>query len=416
MSAITHTNQINFSSSTHSTDAVPSSTKNSNDSKLYLGPGYTITPGVTNLFFAPYEFFKGAQAMLTAEKNRDGEGIFENGLRVVAAPLSFANALISLLWYIAKAGLYFQAISKTFTHSVLPLSFYISGLGFVMCAIEGVLESLGLHQTKQFYLENYPQEVESLKKALNDSDLASRQQKFSYEVERFVQSSPLPSPVKEEIETLLKNQVDFSQIEEKIYLARVQQLQNRHFNSKNQTESTTKKNELIRRIHPWLADEMEQALPGIIQKLQGHDPVKKAEAKLKADEIFHHIKVQSQKKALVHVIGLAAVATTIAGLILGCLVVPFLIPFFVLLAGGALALARYYANAGLMDSKGWEFKSENCVPSIVKKIYRKTIETKPKAKAVAPTLTRLFYDPPLQNAFKPKGFDYTLTVPPGIGI
>ena len=378
-------------------------------SKLYLGPGYTITPGVTNLFFAPYEFFKGVKAMLTAEKVGDNEGILENGIRVVAAPLSFLNSTASLIWYIGKIGLYFKLISETFTHALVPFSYYISGLGFIMCAIEGVLESLGLHQTRQFYLENYPQEIESLKKIINDPDPASRQQKFSHEVENIIKSATLPLPVKEEIEALLHKQADFPQIEEKIYLARLEQLRNSYFKG-NPNELTAKKNELIRRVHPWLADEIEQALPETIQKLQGPDPLKKAEAKKKAEEIFHHIQLQSQKKILVHSIGLAAVITTTVGLILGCVAVPFFIPFIVLLAGAVLALARYYLNAGLMDSKGWEFKVENCVPSIVKAIYRKIIESEKieKPVPVAPFVPKVFK--------QVNGFDYTLTVPAGIKV
>jgi hypothetical protein len=395
MAAFSSTNQIN--------NFPPPNSNISGSSKLYLGPGYTIIPGVTNLFFAPYEFFKAAVAMIKAEKVRDNEGMIENGIRVVAAPFSLANSAASLIWYIAKIGLYYKLISESFTHALAPFSFYIAGLGFVMCAIEGVLESLGLHQTKQFYLENYPQEIESLKKLLNGPD----PEKFSHEVEKIIKSATLPFPVKEEIEALLQKHVDFPQIEEKIYLARLKQLHNSYFRG---SDLTAKKNELIRRVHPWLADEIERALPGTIQKLQSSDPSKKSEGKEKAEEIFHHIQVQSQKKILIHSIGLAVVITTTVGLILGCLAVPFFIPLIVLMAGAVLALARYYLNAGFMDSKGWEFKVENCIPSILKTIYRKIIESE---KIEKPTPVAI----PIPKSFKQvNGFDYTMTVPPGIKI
>ncbi len=461
MTAINYTRPINnFPSTNSNIDAFSSSNKNSNDSKLYLGPGYTITPGVTNLFFAPYEFFNGVKAMLAAEKVHDNEGLVENGIRVAGAPLSFLNSASSLILYIAKAGLYFKLISETFTNALVPFSFSISGLGFIMCAIEGVLESLGLHQTKQFYLENYPQEIEFLKKIINDPDPTSRQQKYSYEVGKIIKSATLPLPVKEEIEALLQKQADFipdsainldfmprifsydkawsskpsscqlaranaqsdgkrreqkiqvygrvwyTQIEEKIYLARLEQLHNTYFNG-NPGDLTAKKNELIRRVHPWLADAIEQALPTTIKNLQGPDSLKRAEGKQKAEEIFHHIQLQSQKKILVHSIGLAAVITTTIGLILGCFAVPFFIPFIVLLAGAVLALGRYYLNEGLMDSKGWDFKVENCIPSIVKAIYQKIIESEPAPATLIP----------IPKTFKQvKGFDYTLTVPSGIKI
>ncbi len=341
--------------------------------------------------------------MMKAEKVRDNEGMIENGIRVVAAPFSFVNSAASLVWYIAKIGLYFKLISESFTHALAPFSFYISGLGFVICAIEGVLESLGLHQTKQFYLENYPEEIESLKKLLNDPN----PEKFSHEVEKIIKSATLPSPVKEEIEALLQKHADFPQIEEKIYLARLKQLHNSYFSG---SDLTAKKNELIRRVHPWLADEIEQALPGTIQKMQSSDPSKKAEAKERAGEIFHHIQVQSQKKILVHSIGLAAVITTTVGLVLGCIAAPFFIPLIVLMAGAILALARHYLNAGFMDSKGWEFKVENCIPSIVKTIYRKIVESE---KIEKPAPARI----PIPKAFKQvNGFDYTLTVPKGIRV
>jgi hypothetical protein len=360
-------------------------------SKVYLGSGSTDLPGIANLFFAPYEFFLSMKALLSAEKINDGEGILQNGLRVISTPFSFINSVSKLVWYIFEGGIYFKLISAAYQHTLLPLTWSIAGLGFIVCAIEGVIESIGLYRSKKFYNQFYPQENEEKIYLTKLQQLSNRFLKISPEEQQkihdYVQRKPLS--------------VEKQKLEEKMMAAKL----------------TTKKNDLIRRVHPWLADEIEQTVPGTLQNLQSSDPTKRGEAKDKAAEIFQKMRLQSQKKILIHTIGLAAVLVTTIGLILGCFPFPFLIPLAVLLVGGALSVARQLLHAGFMDSKGWEFNVENCIPSTVKRIYHKifSLEKKEKPRECYP-ITLQFEIPKRREEPRRKTLDFTLTVPPGIRI
>jgi hypothetical protein len=304
--SIINTDRItkNLQSSNGASSAIPLPT-NSNKvssvtSKLYLGPGYTKVPGITNIVYAPYELYSEIKAAHQAFKIRDGEGFIENSLRIIEAPFSFSNALLQLSWY----GIYFfnsPALQNTLqTTSLLTSS--IAAAGFVLCAIETVLETIGLIRTVNFLKTN----------SLSDH----------------------------------------------AYLTHM------------------KKHELAHRVHPWLADRIEETLPQIQQGLQSQDPSKRAEAKETTAAILKNVKIQSQKKLLIHVIGLLAALITIAGLIAGCGACPFIIPFVILVVGGVLSLVRYYLQCGLMDVEGWNFSVANCIPEIVKKAFAEKKHTR----------------------------------------
>jgi hypothetical protein len=422
MSAIISSIKTNgLSLSTQNAIDVPissSTSKISSHSKLYLGPGYTSLPGITNLFYAPYEFFNSMKAIRDAEQIHDYEGLFENGLRAASTHFNFINSLAQLAWYALKGGIFFKVISNTLKNPLLTLSIYTSVLGFIICFIEGVLAIHGLIRTKQFFLENYLPELESFKKILNISDPVRRRQTLSESLENFLQQPQLPIKVKNEIEPFLRaknysNEEFFNfssnllnQIEENVFLTKLHQLQQTYLqvsseelnkidtyvknnyyklSAAEQIEKKAiivnanlkkKKNDLIRRVQPWLANEIEQTVPEMIQNLQSTDSVKRKGAKEKAAEIFDNIKIQSHKKFLIHSVSLAAVLMTIAGLILSCTAYPFFIPFIVLAIGFVLAITHYYLNQGLIDSKGWAFNIENCIPSRIKAIYKKITSKK----------------------------------------
>jgi hypothetical protein len=455
-------NHLSLSNQNSSAASIPVvSSKISNTSNLYLGSGSTSLPGITNLFYAPYHFIKTIKAILLAEQINDREAIVENRLRMTSNQLNFISSLGQISWYILQGGIYFKILSETSQHSLVPLGTFISGIGFIICAIEGILETYGLVKTAQFYTHYYPSEIDALKQIFKLTDPVQRQKKFTKFLEQFSSNTPLPTEVKNEIETFLRKK-DYSneefsilsknllgQIENNFYLTKLQQLQRNYlqispeemtqieteiqkkFSNLSsheqqqkkeiaiQAELNKKKNDLIRRVQPWLADEISQNASEIIQNLQSADSAKNKEAKEKAAEIFKHIKTQSQKKLLIHGVGLGAVLFTVAGLILSCAACPYFIPFFIIAIGGILAFARYYLYVGFIDSKGWEFKIENCIPDFIKSIFKKRVQQKVDSPA---SLTLNFSLPPRhsysqESYFPPKSnLDFTLKVPAGIRV
>ncbi len=420
MSIINSNCQTNNLSSSNPNSISTATSEHSNKissfaSKIYLGPASTKMPGLTNIFYAPYELYLGIKASYEAYKIGDREGIFENGLRIIQAPLCFSNALLQLSWYAIYGGIFLNIINSAnfgaIIQKVSPLSRSIAAVGFAICAIEGVLETIGLVRTVKFFKENYLFDIERLKNSLTIQDPRLRQVKF-YACLQKILKSPLPAEVKNEIESLTARNEDsesalsqlLSKIEENEYLTRLRKLRSTYFQVSSekmaeidqyvqnklasqspqeqlerrdqiiQANFAMKKRELERRVQPWLANRIENSLPQILQDLESPEQSKRTEAKEKAALIFKNIKVQSQKKLLIHTVGLLAVLITVAGLIAGCLSCPFMIPFILLVLGGMLAFVRYHLHRGLMDSEGWDFSVSNCIPDIVKQIYKMIFE------------------------------------------
>lgn len=418
-------------------------------SKLYLGPGYTNVPGITNLFYAPGELYDGIKATYRAYQIGDQEGIVENSLRIAQVPFSVSNALLQIAWYVLSAGVFFKILKDKILTITAPIPFTVAGLGLGLCAVETVLESIGLYRTIKFYKEEYPFDFKGLKESIEEKDPAQRQLKISKSL-REISKRQLPPEIQNEIQSFLEkndlSQTDitpFSEtvlksIEEKVYLSQLTKLHENYFQIspkkekkirdyvEKQLEGKTSqekeerihlitqanlqryKNNLIRRVHPWLANKIEESVPHIIQNLQSPQADKKEEAMRKAESIFKDIRIQSQKKLMIHIIGLVALALTIAGLIVGCFSCPFLIPFALLMIGSGLSFVRYYLHCGFMDSEGWNFSIENCIPKPVKKIYRKVFPLE-NARPSSSTVALPYVLPGAQKPIAVRNYEKTLS-------
>jgi hypothetical protein len=337
----------------NSTSTSSSQSKISNKVELYLGPSGATLPGMTNFINAPLGYFKSVKALVKAEKIGDRQGLFENGLRIVSAPFSFFNGGSSIASNIIQAGIFLKIITQDLRDSIGHLSIFISVLGFIICTIELVLETFGLVRAAQFYLKHFPSDLESINKDLNQSEenvYLKRLTKLQYNYLK--------------ISSKRMEKIDLHIQENLSHLSPAAQQAKREKMIAANLEM--KKNNLIRCVQPGLAKEIEQAVPKIIQNLQSSDPLKRKEGKEKAAEIFDQIKVQSYKKFLIHAIGIAAILFTIVSLILSCVGCPFSILVIMMIIGTVLSLTQNILSQGLLDSKGWKFEFEKCLPSFLK--------------------------------------------------
>lgn len=390
-------------------------------SNLYLGPGGINVPGMTNVYFAPSNLIDGIKALIAAIKIGDKEGVVENTLRVIEAPFCFSNAFMQCIYNALHAGVYFNVLSHPSLPFALsttgPLFLAIAIAGFLFCVIEGAIETFGLIRTIDFFKNSYPTEIEDLKDAIAINDPQTRQLKFSSCLQRISQLS-LPLDVVAEINSFIeRNDLSESEylerakkisdkIQTNVYLSQVVKLEQNYFqisteeineindyvqnklshlSSEEQNTRKSqiiqnfldaKKSELTRKIHPWLTNEIEGSLPDVIRGLQSPLPSKQAEAKEKAESIFANIKIQSQKKMLVHSIGIVAVLVTIAGLIAGCVFCPVLVPFILLGIGGAIAIARGVVFWGYMNARGWNFSTQDCIEGLIPESIRDLFKEK----------------------------------------
>lgn len=342
--------------------SIPSlSSENSNissiySSNLYLGSGSTNVPGLTNIFFAPYDLYHELNALSAAYKIDDREGVVENGLRVIEAPFSISNAFMKLSVYAINAGTFFKTLDNPNFAPILaissPLSKLIALTGFVICVIEGVFEFIGLIYSADLYKDIYMSEIEGPKETQENI----RHLFLSKLYQEYFQ---IQSEEMKEIDNYVKNKLSEHSTEE----------QNKRKNFIIQANLDLKKSALIRRIQPWLANQIEETLPQILTDLQSAYKIKADQAKEKAESLFNNVKIQTEKNMLIHSVGVFAVLFTIAGLIAECVLLHFMVPTLLLLIGGALAIARGMLYLGLKDSEGWNFSVEKCIPDTIKEIY-----------------------------------------------
>lgn len=312
---------------------------------LYLGPGYTNIPGIINLMFSPRVFCQGVKAAYRAFKIGDREGIFENVLRILQVPVDMGNALMQSGWYLLSTGLICEGALKLAGR----LSKFIMATGLLFCAIEGMLEGMGLAKSVKFDRRFYPK-IDSLEDKENIYLSALLKLKtFFFEV----------SPEEmQKIDTYVRNVLP-NGTSDRIAM-KINELVT------NLLEA--KKNRLIRRMYPRLAADIENSLPRLVTDLQSSVPDKIREAAAKASALFENIRIQSQKKQLLHIVGLLAIMITVVGILTGA--------WPALLVGSILAMVRYCMHLGLMDSKGWHFCVENCTPAILRKIHEKLFSKK----------------------------------------
>jgi hypothetical protein len=391
---------------THPVANINSNKKYEVVSELYLGPGYTNVPGVSNLYFASIEFSKSFRASLEAIKIGDKEGMLEYGLRMTGSPFNLLNAGMQSVSYVANAGMRIKALSTPSASVLTFLATKITAAGLIFSIIEGILETLGLARSVAILKNSYSPDLERIKQALSTETPETRFQKFS-ECLEYLRKKPLPEEVKAEIEDLfackenipqpeffMRSEELFGKVKENIYLSKLEQIQKKHFSispkkirkiddyvqtqlshisakekleRKERIELTKKKNQLIRRIQNNLTNELEQSISSLTSGLQSSDKKIRLETLKKTAQVFENIHIQAQKRILTHVIGMLAVAITITGLALALLAFPYLIPLLVMTIGSVLSFVRYYLDAGYSETRGWDFNTQNCLPSFLQK-------------------------------------------------
>ncbi len=350
-----------LSTNQNSTDTQPESNKKfTRLPTIYFGNGFTNVPGLTYLYSAPVELYQSVKATIKAVKIGDKEGIFENTSRSAQIPLNFASALGQTAWYVLEGAEKIKLLSTSFVPIIAILSKCVTALGLAICAIEGALEGAGLVRSVRF-LKHTSQKTDNLKFTTNLRDHYFTVSKTRIgKIEEYVQKNLSHLPLSEQKER--KEAI----IQENLF----------------KREST-----LARRVQPWLAKEIEETLPGIITDLQSEVASKRDQAAIKTDALYKQVKIQSQKKLLVHSLGILAVLTTLAGLICTVVACPFLVPVILLVIAAVASIARYGVHAGYLDSKGWNFDAGNCIPQFVKNLYHKIFTQKVSPMVQGPLYT-----------------------------
>ena len=129
---------------------------------------------------------------------------------------------------------------------------------------------------------------------------------------------------------------------------------------------------LVNRIRPWFfeefIEEIEDTLPKLIDRLENPTNAE-SEAKwaLRATRFINHVKTQAEKKLVLQIISVAAIAILLLSFIAALVAQPYLIPAVLVGAYFAVLIGNYIHDSGTQRHLGWDFRPNECIPDFVKK-------------------------------------------------
>lgn len=393
----------------------------------YEGTSWTNTPSIWNIIYAPYELVIATAALVKAVATRDKEGYLDASIRLSQQPIAFLGAMGAIAVTVTEALCYFKLIkAQSF---LTPLNMVVSNLGLVLCTIEFIFESIGLHRAINFrsrfqfgaapempdllspaapgalkeklvnWIQYFLDRPELLQKAFAEQAApiaAARLNQLLHDLN--TSDTPLTDPdIRQQTQqfiTQLKDDLmlsDLRQLHRKYFvlsaddLSHVDTLAQRKFSelplhifNEKKEELTShalmrKSNDLARRVQPWFAEQLEQKLEPLIAKFSSPDPAVRNQARFEAEELLVLMDIQAKKKMAAHIIGIIGIVILTAGLIAGLVACPYMIPLILISIGGSITLIRYYFSLGFWNSKGWRFEIVNCIPETIKWIYYKII-------------------------------------------
>lgn len=307
-------------------------------------PSESHFPALSQFIYAPISIGYTLPKILKADPKMDLEGSLDIALRIHRAHISFFYAATTLFSFIAPFFQIFHTINafSKIKNVVTP------ALGIFLSIFEMVSEIISLKRVVQFnnkVLSN---------KNLNENIKYLKSEYFNIDTKEITiinEYTKLKYPHLERADFKQK----FKEISRKVL--------------------QIKKCDLARRMRPWLAMEIEGKIPKLLKGLNSIDDKVRMQSLEEAKSLIASIDLQVTKRLLIHTIGLISLGFTITGLLLTLASGPFLPIFIILGVGGLLAGGRYLLSAGYLESRGWKFRLDNCVPTWVNKVYFQLFKT-----------------------------------------
>jgi hypothetical protein len=371
---------------------------------FYEAPEIANTPSIINLITSIADAKHTFSAFLDSKDKEDWESYKDAAMRLLAIPCAFLNAACSASYYIL---ILFHGIQAT-----QYLSKIAACLGLLLCSIESIVEGVNIkrqlklkhcfinpikeliqheHEPQKWlpklqkrlreHPESYPELIkrgvlEKIDALPKNIDYASKE---LIDLKALILSTVLES-LYQKYYTLTQDKLNqiARDLEKKHYP--LEQLDNETLFAIFEKKISVKKTKLTRRIRPWLVKEMDFKAISIIKELNSSCTISKLRGIELSKKLFQKIETQNIKKIMRHTLGLAALAVTIAGLILIMVGCPYLIPFLLINLGCIFALLRWAVGKGLLEQGGWTLDYKKLLPNCILKLFHlpHTIEHHPE--------------------------------------
>ncbi len=152
-----------------------------------------------------------------------------------------------------------------------------------------------------------------------------------------------------------------------------------------------KRNQFARRVHENYTHSVEQKLPVLIQALTHANRKTRLAAKKHVYTLLKNIQIQIDKKITLHAIGILAALLTIIGFISVVAGAPISVLLTLAITATSLAVFRYYLHEGWMETEGWRFDIQKCLPAWPASLYHNLFKQKVRPLNPLRTDCRLFH-------------------------
>lgn len=312
--------------------------KNAADGKKKWFFDDSYMPGVMGLFTAPLKFIELWMSYATAAARNDKEAQADILLRLSTLPLGCIYTSTSLASTLVQFLSFFNLKNLSPLRAFSPfITSALNAFGLVLSVIEFALEIFGLYKDGKFLslIKGCDEDDKSIKAAL----LNLKERYFSLSMDEL--------------------QILVNITEKKGYTGRsaidlgAKWLQ-------------TKESELAHRIRPWAVQKLKDKISeGLLENLEGPGKIQEAR------ELLNILRVQSEKKILVHAIGLIGIAFSIAALGLMLATCPWAIPISLAILCIIFSIGRILIADGTLDQEGWRFSFSDCIPKWMKQGWEK---------------------------------------------
>lgn len=126
----------------------------------------------------------------------------------------------------------------------------------------------------------------------------------------------------------------------------------------------SKSDSLKLRISPWLAEEIRNQLPTILENLQSSNSGIRKAALAQAENLIHDINSQGEKQIFLYVLTLAAIVFTILAMASTFVISGGTILIAFTIIASIIMLTRFILARGMLPEKGWHFSIDNVIPKI----------------------------------------------------
>ncbi len=346
-------------------------------------------PAASNLLYFVQDTREAMQANTEALKTGDTEEINDSSIRLAATASNLFGSIGALYEWIKMLPDVSTHLPTTLTHCIKWLCIPVA---IASCIVEGIGDVVGLYRQKRFD-EKFDFELMSEFKALLEHPEAlDSHEKVAKLIERFSEedavnrlkelqdalnqhplfkrhimetNAPKIEAIAKEVLQKNLNRMESEYLslssEDVANITATAKAKNQNVEEAKKIALEKKKKKFARRVMPWMVKEAEGTVPNLLAGLKNKDEQMQKKCLRTGLSLMNDLNIQSQKKKLIHWLGMIALAIAALGFLAMLMTCPHVVVIALTIAATAIAVIRYGIYKGLMNKRGWDSSLNNVV-------------------------------------------------------